>query len=141
LCERDASQAKAALEATQKEADKMKETLDADAEETADKIAVQDAKVERLCGGYYQKQQIIKDAMLMVFQHFSAVLNERLGQEERKDESWIAVSTARFLQIGRKYNRLLKDSHALDTIVQAIEDDLHPDVATIVEQIRALATL
>ena len=62
----------------------MKETLDADAEETADKIAVQDAKVERLCGGYYQKQQIIKDAMLMVFQHFSAVLNERLGQEERK---------------------------------------------------------
>ena len=84
LCERDASQAKAALEAAQKEADKMKETLDADAEETADKIAVQDAKVERSCGGYYQKQQIIKDAMLMVFQHFSAVLNERLGQEERK---------------------------------------------------------
>ena len=58
-----------------------------------------------------------------------------------QDESWIAVSTARFLQIGRKYNRFLKDSHALDTIVQAIEDDLHPDVATIVEQIRALATL
>lgn len=38
-----------------------------------------------------------------------------------------------------QYKQVLKDGNALETIVEAIEDDLHPNVAVIVDQIQALA--